>query len=119
MNSLKEPARRLQPALGQLMPATESALTFAAIWDPDRGLETFAGQDLLDQQVPKRSKSPVVSVRDQEEPFAIFGSRAPYFVDVRTASAYECWLNGVVDPDETLVESPLEKTSFDVRCVFH
>ncbi|PPQ76299.1 hypothetical protein CVT24_009147 [Panaeolus cyanescens] len=96
-----------------------SILTFAVIWDPERGLETFSGGELEDHvarlNTPKQSTSgnggdfdsleysdsdgedtPIVS--QKQEPFAVFGSRGPHFIDIRSSSAYE---RCILDPEFT------------------
>lgn len=114
MNSFKKTAHRLKPTFGHLMPARESTLTFAAVWDPDKGLETYAGQDLLDHE----KRPPLASVRDDEEPFAVFGTREPYFLDVRTSSAYERWIGSGSGSSSSSIESPLHESALSEVCFY-
>lgn len=87
-----------------------SILTFAVIWDPERGLETFSGGELEDHvarlHTPRQSNfvnygdsadsdysdsdnedTPVATRK--REPFAVFGSRGSQFIDICSSSAYE------------------------------
>ncbi|CAA7259344.1 unnamed protein product [Cyclocybe aegerita] len=72
-----------------------SALTFAVIWDPEQGLETFSGGDLLSQESTAFGVGAVDADRSTVgEPFAVFGSRQTHFIDVRSSSAYGRYLRG-------------------------
>jgi len=87
----------------------DSSLMFAVIFDPEGGLETFSGTQLLalspDYDVTEPQRPSVRNflrggkVKKKKEPFAIFGSREPMYIDIRSSRLYEkCLRNSNFDP---------------------
>ncbi|KAF8967421.1 hypothetical protein BDZ97DRAFT_1916713 [Flammula alnicola] len=102
----------------------DSMLTFAAIWDPERGLEAFSGAELLDafpgredHSIPKTvcynsncfSEDPA-DTAIPDEPFAVFSSRQTHFIDIRSSAAYQKCIRGH-DFDDTALDMPLHSSS--------
>jgi len=107
-------------------PCRDSSLTFAVVWDPERGIETYSGDALLGLSgvsVPKpkstnRLKSESETKSREKEPFAVFGSRQPRFIDIRTSTVYERYMGrpgGYGDDGSALNSPPLQGNFSSVR----
>ncbi|KAF8165779.1 hypothetical protein B0H34DRAFT_252721 [Crassisporium funariophilum] len=121
-------ARGERPTIRNVNLATsrDSTLSFAVVWDPDKGIEAYSGSELLSLSPIKESRSEkelpeLCSLSDypfeessatisDKEPFALFSSGRTHFIDIRSSSAYERCIGGH-DLDQTSLESPLQTSS--------
>jgi len=105
----------------------DSSLMFAVIFDPEGGLETFSGTQLLalspdyDVTEPQRPSARNFlrggKAKKKKEPFAIFGSREPMFIDIRSSRLYEKYIRNsnfdpAVDSSNTSVDVCLHSSFF-------
>lgn len=78
----------------------DSSLTVAVIWDPENGLEAFPCAHLFETPVDMSTtdrdlfdswsqSDESVSTHSNDEPFAVFGSRQPHYIDIRSSDMYK------------------------------
>ncbi|EAU90179.2 hypothetical protein CC1G_05717 [Coprinopsis cinerea okayama7 len=126
----RPPGLRSEAENDRIADHRESKLTFAVIWDPEAGMQSFSG-DSLDvlkdyqqgvdcpayqeyvaqrtrrRKQPSRTKPAGAAHKPPAlEPFAVLGARSKHFIGIHTSGVYEKYLKGLVP----FKQAPVEET---------